>query len=55
MSIVGNKDCLADLSGDINAQLCTLVKLSKVESAYVANTVRALDNSRHKKQSNTEV
>ena len=46
---------LIDFNGDINAQLCTLVKLTKAESAYVANTIRTLDNSRHKNQSNTEV
>lgn len=46
---------LIDFSGDINAQLCTLAKLTKAESAYVASTIRTLDNSRHKKQSNTEV
>ena len=40
---------LIDFSGDINAQLCTLVKLTKAESAYVANTIRTLDNSRHRK------
>ena len=46
---------LIDFNGDINAQLCTLVKLTKAESAYVANTIRTLDNSRHKNQSNTDV
>jgi len=42
-------DGLLDFSGDINAQLCSLCKLSKSESAYVANTIRALDASRHRK------
>ena len=40
---------LIDFGGDINAQLCTLVKLTKAESAYIANTIRDLDNSRHRK------
>lgn len=40
---------LIDFNGDINAQLCTLAKLTKSESAYVANTIRTLDNSRHRK------
>jgi len=40
---------LIDFAGDINAQLCNLVKLTKSESAYVASTIRNLDNSRHRK------
>ena len=42
-------DGLLDFSGDINAQLCTLCKLTKSESAYVASTIRTLDASRHRK------
>ncbi len=37
--------CLLDFSGDINAQLCTLCKLTKTEAAYVANTIRTFDAS----------
>ena len=40
---------LIDFAGDINAQLCNLVKLTKSEAAYVASTIRNLDNSRHHK------
>ena len=40
---------LIDFSGDINAQLCTLAKLTKTEAAYVEEKVRAFDNSRHRK------
>ena len=49
MSIMEKNDCLIDFSGDINARLCTLVKLTKAESAYVANAIRTLDKSRHRK------
>ena len=40
---------MIDFQGDINAQFCKLFKLTKPESAYVANTIRNLDNSRHRK------
>ena len=40
---------LLDFNGDINTQLCTLCKLTKTEAAYVANTIRTLDSSRHRK------
>jgi hypothetical protein len=40
---------LLDFSGDINAQLCTLCKLTKSEATYVANTIRTLDATRHRK------
>ena len=40
---------LIDFGGDINTQLCTLVNLTKTEVAYVANTIRTLDNSRNRK------
>lgn len=40
---------LIDFSGDINAQLNTLVKLTKSESSYIANTIRTLGDSRHRK------
>ena len=45
-------DGLLDFQGDINAQLCKLFKLTKPESAYVANTIRTLDASRRR---NSEV
>ena len=40
---------LIDFNGDINAQLCNLVKLTKSEAAYVASTIHNLDKSRHRK------
>ena len=40
---------LLDFTRDINTQLCNLVKLTKSEAAYVASTIRNLDNSRHRK------
>ena len=49
MSIREMSDNLIDFSDGINAQLCTLVKLAKAESACVANTIRTLDASRHRK------
>ena len=49
MSIRTMSGKLMDFSGDINAQLCTLAKLTKAEAAYVEEKVRALDNSRHRK------
>lgn len=38
-----------DFRGDTNAQLCQLFKLTKPEVAYVANTIRTLDASHHRK------
>ena len=49
MRIKEKNDCLIDFSGDINAQLCTLAKLTKAEATYVEEKIRALDNSRHRK------
>ena len=41
-------DGLLDFSGDVNAQLCALFKLTKPEATYVAQTIRTLDASRHR-------
>ena len=49
MSIRTMSGKLIGFSGDINAQLCPLAKLTKAESTYVANAIRTLDNSRHRK------
>ena len=48
MSIGQKNDCLMDFNSDINMQLCTLAKVTKVESTDVANTIRTLDASRGK-------
>ena len=49
MSIREMSGNLIDFSDDTIAQLGTFVKLTKPESACVANTIRTLDNSRHRK------
>ena len=49
MSIGQKNDSFMDFIGDINVQLCAIVKSTKAESAYVANTIRTFDNSRHRK------
>ncbi len=41
-------DGLLDFNEDINAQLCTLCKLTKTEAAYVAKTIRTIDADRHR-------
>ena len=42
MCIGQKNDSLIDLAGDINAQLCTLVKLTKPETVYLAIVIRTL-------------
>ena len=49
MSIREMSGNLIDFSDDTIAQLGTFVKLTKPELACVANTIRTLDNSRHRK------
>ena len=47
---IGQKtDSVVDLSRDINAQLCALAKFAKPESACVANPIRIIANSCHRK------
>jgi hypothetical protein len=37
---------LFDFSGDINAQLCTLCKLTQTEVCYISGKIRSLDAAR---------
>ena len=36
---------LSDFSGDINAQLCMLCKLTKIEVVYVMKKIRDIDDA----------
>ena len=48
MSKGRKNDSFMDFRGDINAQLCALVKLTNLEAAYVVSAIRTLDVSRHR-------